>query len=296
MLKTNEHDLVALSVLGQVAPAMVWPSEVGHNGKVHNVPAVGGICYNVLVGDKACGWAADHIEPAVSSVADPAKRNDKENKVYNFLACVGNEATILNGDAKGQKGIVTGHHGGVEHVMIDFPQAVLNKMNGDEKIRISSLGQGLKLIGYPEVMISSTSPQLLKKMGIVEKKGKLEVPVAHIIPGKLMGSGLGSLNTFTGDFDIMTADEAEIKKLGLDTLKLGDIVAITDMDAKYGWCYKTGAVMIGVIIHGDSNASGHGPGVTSLMASTDGTIVPVKTKEANIGKLFQIGRYRSKKK
>lgn len=292
MLRTNRDRLVKIAVEGKVAPPSVWPNEVGHDGRVHNVPAVGGITYNVLVGDSAFGWAGDHIEPGVSTILNHEKRNDKPNIAYNFLACVGNEAVIVSGKATGEKGIVIGHHGGVEHVMIDFSADVLEKLTNDDRFQIRSFGQGLTLLDHPHIRVSSLDPQTLMAMGIAEKEKNLEIPVAAIVPGKLMGSGLGSLNVHTGDYDIMTSDPDLLTQHGLLSLKLGDLVAITDIDASYGWCYKTGAVMIGVIIHGDSHASGHGPGVTTIMTSPTGEIVPTIEKEANIGHYLKIGRYR----
>ncbi|MBI4211964.1 MAG: DUF4438 domain-containing protein [Deltaproteobacteria bacterium] len=292
MIRTNENQLVKIAIEGKVSPPSVWPNEVGHDGQVHNVPAVGGITYNVIVGDSAFGWAADHVEPGVSAIVNHEKRSEKPNVAFNFLACVGNDAIVISGEAKGKKGVVIGHHGGVEHVMIDFAEDVLEKLTNDDKFQIRAIGQGQKLLDYPQIRVSSLDPRLLQKMGIKEKKGKLEVPVAGIVPGKLMGSGLGSLNVHTGDYDIMTSDRDVLKKHQIDHLKLGDVIAITDIDASYGWRYLTGAVMIGVVIHGDSHASGHGPGVTSIMTSPAGDIIPVIAKDANIGKYLKLGRYR----
>ena len=63
---------------------------------------------------------------------------------------------------------------------------------------------------------------------------------------------------------------------------LGDIVAIMDSSSYYGRSYQRGAVIIGIVVHGDSFVSGHGPGVTSLMTSLTGKIRPVKVERANI--------------
>ncbi len=292
MLKTNEKNLVKIAVEGKVAPALVWPNEVGHDGKIYNVPACGGITYNVLVGDKASGWVSDHIEPGVSALVDAEKRSGKINLAFNFLACTGNEVIVLSGAAKGKKGMVLGHHGGVEHVMLDFPTSVLNKLSNSDTFQIRAFGQGLQLNDFPNIRLLSLDPKLLAKMKLKIKNNQLEVPIAASVPGKLMGSGLGSANTYSGDYDIMTADQKVIKKLGLDKLKLGDLVAIEDMDANNGWCYRKGAIMIGVIIHGDSHLAGHGPGVHTLMSSANGEIVTKIDKQANVGRYLGMGRFR----
>ena len=47
-------------------------------------------------------------------------RDPDFNSSLNVLACVGNEARVISGAAKGAKGTVCGTHGGVEHVIVDF--------------------------------------------------------------------------------------------------------------------------------------------------------------------------------
>ncbi len=87
------------------------------------MPGVGGITYNLRVGDLACGWEADHVEPGVSveNKENDARSGQAANTAFNVLSCVGNKATVVTGDAKGAEGTVTGKHGGIEHVLVDFP-------------------------------------------------------------------------------------------------------------------------------------------------------------------------------
>lgn len=295
MIKTNEKNLVKIAVEGKVSPALAYPNEVGHDGRVHNIPSLGGITYNVAVGDPAFGWEADHVEPCVSSIQNADKRSDRANVGYNFLACIGNEVRILNGAAKGKKGTVTGTHGGVEHVMIDFPKNVTEKITLDDKFQIRTFGQGLKFADHPDVTVSSIDPRLLKKMNILETKTGLEVKVAAVIPCTLIGSGLGELQTKTGDIDLVTSDRTALEDRGLTNLRLGDVVAISDCDASFGWCYRKGAVTISVVIHGDSHLSGHGPGTTVIMTSAKGMIKTKLDKNANIGNHLGIGRFRKGK-
>ncbi|KPV65041.1 MAG: hypothetical protein AOA65_0544 [Candidatus Bathyarchaeota archaeon BA1] len=75
------------------------------------LPGVGGITYNVRVGDLASGWEADHVEPGVSL---ENKEKDERfpqgaNIALNVLSCVGNKAVVATGDAKGDKGVITGN-------------------------------------------------------------------------------------------------------------------------------------------------------------------------------------------
>jgi hypothetical protein len=67
MLKTNAEKLIKLSVTGEIAsPTIRNVYNVSATGKPQILPGVGGITYNLRVGDPACGWEADHVEPAVS--------------------------------------------------------------------------------------------------------------------------------------------------------------------------------------------------------------------------------------
>ena len=72
--------------------------------------------------------------------------------------------------------------------------------------------------------------------------------------------------------------------------------AIIDHDSTVGWSYRKGAVSIGVIIHGDSMYSGHGPGCQTIMTSAAGRIAPKVTAGANIGRYLKLGIYRTKKR
>lgn len=295
MLRTNRKNVVMMSVQGKVAnPWGPRAHNVDSEGRPFLLPSVGGIVHNIKVGDPAFGWESDHIEPGVSSILDEKNRFESANRGYVFYACVGNEAIIKSGDAKGKKGTVTGHHGGAEHVMIDFPDDTLEKMAYDDKIMIKGYGQGLKLLDYPDVVVYNLDPGLLQKMGITSKGKKIQVPVTTKIPAELMGSGTGSLMMGGGDYDIMTTDKEFIKKHKINKLKFGDFVALIDHDNLYGRSFRKGAVTIGIVIHGDCLLAGHGPGVSTLLSASKPVIEPVINPNANIAKILKIGRFRQK--
>ncbi|GAH93730.1 unnamed protein product, partial [marine sediment metagenome] len=239
MLKNNKERLVMISIQGRVSnPVRRAAYTVTYDGQPVVVPGVGGITYNIKVGDKAFGWEADHVEPGVSTVVNEEKRDAPPNYAYNILACVGNRARVISGDAKGAFGIVTGHHGGIEHVLIDFDSETLEKLCIEDKILIKAYGQGLKLLDYPEIKVFNLDPSLLEKMDIKEiGDGTIDVPVTCEIPAKLMGSGLGSASVASGDYDITTADKKMVEKYKLDQLRFGDIVAISDADNSFGRSY-----------------------------------------------------------
>jgi hypothetical protein len=252
------------------------------DGNVVWLQGTGGITYNAKIGDCCVGWVADHLEPCVTA----RHSDDAHNTALQTLSCIGNEAYVTSGDAKGGKGFVTGKHGGCEHLIVHFPDEVLEKLNIEDKIGVRATGQGIELLDYPDIKLRSMSPALLDKMNITEKDGKLVVGVAKIVPAATMGSGLGASSTTTGDYDIQLFDEPTVKEYGLADLRFGDIVCITDADSRFGRSYKHGAVTIGVIIHGDSFISGHGPGVTTLMTSKTALIEPVIDANANLAHFF----------
>jgi len=183
-----------------------------------------------------------------------------ENVGYNILACIGNEAKLISGQAKGSKGVVTGMHGGIEHVLIDFPDNVLAKIAYGDKVQITAFGLGLAIENFPDIKMFNLDPALLLRINPKIVNGKIQMPVVVKIPPYLMGSGLGAGPVSSGDYDITMADEATNKKLGLDKLRFGDLVAIADTDNSFGRTYRPGAVTIGVVVHSDCVLAGHGPG------------------------------------
>ncbi len=293
-IRTNIGKLVMVAVQGQVAPPQQWEIfEVDHQGKPFALPSTGGITYNVKVGDSAFGWAGDHIEPGVSTYSD--LKSSKANAGFQFFACVGNVARLIGGEAKGKKGVVTGHHGGVEHVMIDFPQDVLEKISNDDRVLIKAFGQGLSLLDFPDIRVVNIDPGLFAKLPVrANASGQLEVGVTHIVPGAIMGSGVGSMDVGKGDYDIMTHDAGMVKKHKLDTICFGDIVAIMNHDNTFGRTYREGSVTIGTVIHSNSFLAGHGPGVTTLMSCATPKIKPVLNPNANVAKILKIGKYRKR--
>src|SRR3972149_11867780 len=189
MLRTNVDKLVKISVMGEVASPFVSSSvyNISAMGTPSILPGVGGITYNLRVGDPACGWEADHVEPCVS--AENKEAGGAANAAFNVLSCIGNEAIVASGDAKGAKGVVTGKHGGIEHVLVDFQPETLEKLTLGDKILVKAFGVGLKLMDYPDVKAMNIDPSFLKALKPKGQGEKLEVPVTHMVPAAIMGSG-----------------------------------------------------------------------------------------------------------
>jgi hypothetical protein len=291
MLKTNEENIVEFLLQCQPGPPKTsgtW--KVGHDGSPFILPGIGGITLNIQVGDPAFGWAGDHVEPGVSCTADTKKPFEHPNVSLQVYSCAGNKATVVSGEAKGAIGYVIGHHGGSEHVIVDFPREVKEKLTYEDKIIIVAKGQGLKLIDYPDIMLYNLDPMLLGKMKI-EKSGetKLRVPVTTIVPAVCMGSGIGAAHVAKGDYDIVTSDPESVEAYQLDKIRFGDFVALLDHDNRYGRAYRKGAITIGIVVHSDCLRAGHGPGVTTLMTCETSLIEPVIDPQANMADLLKVG-------
>lgn len=282
MLKTNRDRLVMQSVQGKIHSPITSnnPYRIDREGISHILPATGGICYNIQIGDSCMKWVGDHVEPGVSI----RSKDTAENKALMLLACMGNEAKVITGEAKGAKGYVTGGHGGIDHTLLYFEKDDLENMAIEDTILIKSHGQGLAIEGHDDIKCMNIDPNLFEKLNIKENdEGALEVPVAADIPAYLMGSGVGSSTAFSGDYDIMTGDEEANKKFGIDKLKFGDLVLLNDCDNTNGRQYLEGSVSIGVIVHSDCVKAGHGPGVTIIMSSKTSNIKGIIDESANIG-------------
>ena len=292
-LHTNARDLVMISVAGQVAPPLErgTPWRIGYDGKPRSLPGSGGIVLNQRVGDPCVGLAGDHVEPGVSirsesrSVVGPA---DGPNQALQTYSCVGNHAVVTSGRATGARGVVTGKHGGVDTVIIDFPVEAMRNLAIGDRIQVWAYGLGLRLTEYPDVAVWNCAPRLLARWLPRERDGKIHVRTTHRIPARLMGSGLGRNNVLRGDYDIQMSDPRMVRRFNLGTLRYGDIVGIVDADNRYGRSRLEGQVSIGVVVHSDSMVAGHGPGVVSLLSGPASILTLEHAPDANIAHYLDI--------
>lgn len=293
--RINADELVAVSVGGQIAHPIARgaPHRVGHDGVPRVLPGTGGIVLNRRIGDLCVGLAGDHIEPGVSlhnngrEVVGP---RDGPNNALITYACVGNHARVVSGPCAGKCGVVTGKHGGINHVMVDFPTDVLMRLTIGDRVQIVSHGMGLRLLDHPCITAMNCAPRLLRRWGILERDGRLQVPVTHLVPARLMGSGLGKNTAWRGDTDIQLADRETRRRYRLGSLRFGDMVAIVGNDTRFGSSAQAPRVTIGVIVHGDSTVSGHGPGVTALLTGPATHLRPMLRENANLAEILGVRR------
>lgn len=287
MLKTNIDQLVKISVLGEIAhPTMpglpASPYLVSAGGEPMLVPIFGSIVYNIQLGDRALGWAAELIQPGVS-----IKAGENANTALGVYSCLGNKARVMNGAASGATGFVTGKSGRfAEHVICHFESEEMEKMAPGDKVQIQGFGVGLQLVDFPSIHFKSCSPQLLDALNLqVVGDLRVAVPVKGIVPSVLAGAGAG-LGSENGALNLQTSAPALFSECGLDDLCFGDIVAITDWDSRYGHGYLRQAITIGVVCQGGSFRSGYGPGVAVIMTGKDSQIQPVVSRGSNIKQLL----------
>ncbi|TPE53245.1 DUF4438 domain-containing protein [Amaricoccus solimangrovi] len=291
--RVNREELATIAVLGRVTPPLSKgsPYRIGQDGVARVLPGPGGITLSHRIGDRCVGIAADHLEPAVSIRATGKTEGpvpDAANRGLNLLACVGNAARVVSGPAAGAKGLVTGKHGGVGHVIVDFPREPMRRMRVGDMVQIAATGQGLRLPNFPEVAAMNADPGLIARMGILVEGGRLLVPVTHLVPAALMGSGLGRGSASLGDCDIQLFDHEAVERFRLGSLRFGDIVAILDTEGRHGRSYARRHVTIGVVVHSDSTVSGHGPGVTALLSGPAGRLRPRHDPNANLAVLYGV--------
>jgi hypothetical protein len=286
VLRTNRDHLVKMAVAGVIAaPTMArGPHRVKANGEPFVPIGMAGVIYNARPGCPAFGWAADHLEPAVCvNAADP-----QEDYAMHYLANPGNDAVVVSGEAKGARGVVMGEHA---RFIIDFEEGDMERMCPGDRVQITAWGTGLRLLDYPHITVRKLDPRLLDLLGLEEAgNGVLRVPVTHRLPSRIMGSGW-ELNPEYVDQDICSNDAATVEEFGLDTLRTGDVIAVTDADHTTGRTYRKGAVFIGLINHGNSWQLGHGPGCMTLLSCPEPRLEPVIDAGANIARYMGCGAF-----
>ncbi|UWQ95161.1 DUF4438 domain-containing protein [Rhodobacteraceae bacterium M385] len=286
-IQTNAADIVTVSVMGQVAnPSLsglpAEPYRLDADGKAFLWPTFGGIVYNVTVGDSAFGWAGDCIHPSVS-ISHP---DANKNRGLNVFACVGNEAMIASGAAKGARGVVTGKSGRFsDQVIIHFDTETRRKIAVDDKILVKSQGVGLSVPNCPDVAFKSLSPALFDALPKKMEGDVLKIGVVATVPPHFVGAGAG-LTSEGGSLHIQSTDRAALAEHGLDNLRLGDVVAIQDTDSRYNHGYLRGAMSIGIVGQTDGPRAGYGPGMTVVMTAPAGQLGSFDAPGTNIADIL----------
>lgn len=273
---TNADRLVRQVLAGEIWPPLAdrHAYRVGPDGQPFLLPGMGGVTLDVHCGDPATGYASDHLEPGASI----RHRDPGANMALQFLTCVGNEVRVVSGPAAGAAGHVIGQHA---YVLADFSAADL--ATGDA-VTVLAVGQGLALPDHPQVVVKNCAPDLLAAMpGGTRPDGRLEVHVAARVPAEAIGAGAGMASEYANT-DLMGAYAGlgQDLSLGLEGLRIGDLVALADADHRYGRGYRPDYLTIGVISTGQCMMFGHGPGPSTLLSGPASAFCLVDDVDANL--------------
>ena len=275
----------AARLVRQVLTGEVWPPladrhayRVGPDGQPFLLPGMGGVTLDVHCGDPATGYASDHLEPGASI----RHRDPGANMALQFLTCVGNQVRVVSGPAAGATGHVIGQHA---YVLADFTGPAAELTTGDA-VTVLAVGQGLVLPEHPQVVVKNCDPGLLAAMpGGTRPDGRLEVHVAARVPAEAIGAGAGMASEYANT-DLMGAYAGlgTDLSLGLEGLRIGDLVALADADHRYGRGYRPDYLTIGVISTGQCMMFGHGPGPSTLMSGPASAFCLVDDVDANLAR------------
>ncbi len=278
-VETNADRLVTQVLSGEVWPALAdrHAYRVDGDGDPFLLPGMGGVTLGTHLGDPATGLASDHLEPGLSV----RHRDVAANYALQYLTCVGNVVTIVSGEAAGETGVVIGQHA---YVLVDAADGVLERTTVGDRVRVQASGQGLVLTDHPAVRVKNLSPDVLARMpGGTTAHDRLEVHVAVRVPAEAAGAG-GGMPSEYANTDLMGAYAglSEDLSLGLEGLRIGDVVVLQDQDHSWGRGYRPGWVTIGVISTGQCALFGHGPGPSTLMSGPAEAFALVDDPDANL--------------
>ncbi|MCY1136995.1 DUF4438 domain-containing protein [Actinoplanes sp. Pm04-4] len=262
-VRTNRDRLVTQILVGEVWPALAdrHGYRVDADGTPFLLPGMGGVTLGAHAGDPATGYAADHLEPGLSVRA----AGEGANMALQFLSCVGNEVTVRSGPAAGKTGRVLGQHA---YVLVDMAEDDLALVAPGDRVSIRAYGQGLRFLDHPTVVAKNLDPGFLDSLPIrTLDDGRLEVEVAARVPAAAVGAGAGMVSEFANT-DLMGAyaGQGDDLSLGLESLRLGDLVLLEDQDHRYGRGYRPGYLTVGVICTGHCRLFGHGPGPSTILS------------------------------
>jgi hypothetical protein len=278
-LRTNAEQVVAQTLRGEVWPPLAdrHAYRVDADGRPFMLPGMGGVTLDVHCGDPATGYAADHLEPGLSV----RHRDPGANMALQFLSCVGNQVTVCSGPAAGAVGRVIGQHA---YVLVDMPGADMRDVSTGDQVLVHAHGQGLRLLDHPEITVKNLDPGLAAALPLqTSPDGRLRVGIAAQVPAEAVGAGAGMYSEFANT-DLMGAyagQGAELS-LGLESLRIGDLVVLHDQDHRFGRGFREDWLTIGVISTGHCMLFGHGPGPSSILSGPASSFELIDDPTANL--------------
>jgi hypothetical protein len=251
--------LVTVNLAAVVEQASVGPDpyRIDADGAPYVPVGDGGVVLGVRLGDGAWDHVGDHAAPGACLVhPDPAA-----GYALAAQACAGNLVTVRTGAAAGAAGAVLGKRGEGGRVIASFPPDVLARLRPGDQVAVRSRGQGAA-DPVPGVTLRNIDPALLDALPLSAAGGVLAAGVRAVLPSLVVGNGIGRPTPMWDlDLQLTPATAARHEAAGL---RLGDLVALTDLDARFNAGYRRGWISLGLVVHGGSPQPGHGPGVTVI--------------------------------
>src|SRR5215472_8278681 len=246
------------------------PYRVDRDGVSYVPVGDGGIVLGLELGDSVFKLAADHAAPGACLLhPDAAARH-----ALAAFACIGNQVVVRTGPAAGAVGSVVGKRGEAGRVIAGFRHADLALLRPSDEVLVRAGGQGWRPDGLTaDVTVMNLDPAFLGALPVqLDADGRtVTAGVRTVLPGRLAGNGIGR-PAATWDLDLqLTADDlsggggAGGGAAAAPDVLLGDLIAVTDIDARYNMGYRRGWLTVGVVVHGASPLPGHGPGITPIL-------------------------------
>jgi hypothetical protein len=250
---------VAVNLLGVVEQPEFGgtPYRVDADGRPYVPAGDGGIVLGLRLGESVFARDADHAAPGACLVhPDQAARH-----ALAAYSCIGNPAVVRTGRAAGARGAVLGQRGEGGRVIAAFAQEDLARIRPADQVAVRACGQGWRPPGFPpEVTVLNLDPAVLTALPVVTAdSGPVTAGVRMIVPSKLAGNGIGRPSV-SWDLDLQMRAGP-----GAADLLLGDLVAVSGLDARYNMGYRSGWLTVGLVVHGASPLPGHGPGITPIL-------------------------------
>jgi Domain of unknown function (DUF4438) len=272
----DSRTTVTVNALGYVghSESSGEPFRIDRHGVTYVPTGDGGIVLNYRVGDSIFALDADHASPGVS-VSHP-----NPDAAHSLVAqsCIGNIAQVRTGAATGALGVVLGKRGEGSRVLVLFAPEIMELIRPDDQISIATEGQGLSDSDM-ESHIFNISSALFNSLAFKKSGEKLfRVPVRTSFESKYVGNGIGRPMPLW-DVDLQIYELPS----GVSDIHIGDIVAITNLDARFNAGYRNGWISVGVVVHGSSPQPGHGPGVTIFLSGPESEFELLSDPQNHVG-------------
>lgn len=296
MIKPNTKNTVEWGIFARVVNliAVKPPGNAGKTSLKEQLPFCG-LTYNVRIGDLVFGWSGQIVEPGVVLVAsDFADKSFTPSVSLASVCSIGSKVKLIGAETPSLEGVVVGASCAVPGgIIVDFPERIYHKIGLEAQFCIHTRSSPRCLAEYPSISIFRFDQESFSRLELQQAgRNRLMVPVCYFIPGsyfEVMRYKQFILPTLCY---FNTNDKKSIDVLGIEQMKFGDFIAITDLDCTNGFNREKGAVSIGIVIRSPVPEWNVGVGVNIILSSREGHILPVTNPSANLGRYLAIGRYR----